>query len=216
MRHGYTNDVRGDGAIVVKRFLGPNGDVSWKTEHAMLSRLDRQLPVPRLLTVADSALHMEYVSGVHGQELIEAGHAARVLRSCGDMLHRIQSLDVRTAFPGASLTPDTVLVHGDFGPNNMLFDPATFAVTAVLDWEWAHPGDAVERIWPGVNGSSGCINPRTSAHSTPCSPGTAADRCGPTGGTRCSQSVGGCSTCPASRAWPTTAFAGGGTTSRPR
>jgi hypothetical protein len=47
----------------------------------MLSRLDRQLPVPRLLTVADSALHMEYVSGVHGQELIEAGHAARVLRS---------------------------------------------------------------------------------------------------------------------------------------
>jgi aminoglycoside phosphotransferase (APT) family kinase protein len=35
-------------------------------------------------------------------------------------------------------------VHGDFGPNNILFDPATFGVTAVLDWEWSHPGDPIE------------------------------------------------------------------------
>jgi aminoglycoside phosphotransferase (APT) family kinase protein len=30
---------------------------------------------------------------------------------------------------------DAVLVHGDFGPNNALFDPVTFQATAVVDWE---------------------------------------------------------------------------------
>jgi hypothetical protein len=30
--------------------------------------------------------------------------------------------------------------HGDFGPQNLLLDPVTFAATAVLDWEFAvHP-----------------------------------------------------------------------------
>jgi aminoglycoside phosphotransferase (APT) family kinase protein len=39
-----------------------------------------------------------------------------------------------------------VLVHGDFGPNNVLLDPQAAAVTAVLDWEWAHCGDPVEDL----------------------------------------------------------------------
>jgi aminoglycoside phosphotransferase (APT) family kinase protein len=39
-----------------------------------------------------------------------------------------------------------VLVHGDFGPNNVLLDPVTFDVTAVLDWEFAHLGDPVEDL----------------------------------------------------------------------
>jgi len=32
------------------------------------------------------------------------------------------------------------LVHGDLNPKNALVDPATLAVTAVLDWEYAHAG----------------------------------------------------------------------------
>lgn len=28
----------------------------------------------------------------------------------------------------------------------MLFDPTTFGVTAVLDWEWTHPGEPVEDL----------------------------------------------------------------------
>ena len=44
--------------------------------------------------------------------------------------------------------PGRVLVHGDFGPNNMLFSPAGSAltVTALLDWEFAHFGEPVEDL----------------------------------------------------------------------
>jgi hypothetical protein len=45
---------------------------------------------------------------------------------------------------------DHILVHGDFGPNNMLFDPVTFQVAAVVDWELAHFGDRIEDLaWCG-------------------------------------------------------------------
>ncbi|MGW5364541.1 phosphotransferase family protein [Actinopolymorpha pittospori] len=160
LRHGYTNDTRGDGSVVVKRYEGPDQMVRHRTEQAMLTHLRRHLPVPRLVRATDAALHMEHVAGVHGQELIDAGHATRVLRSCGEMLRRIQSVAVTPPFPegpvslqgsgflevDGTVPADAVLVHGDFGPNNMLFDPDTFDVTAVLDWEWAHAGDIVEDL----------------------------------------------------------------------
>lgn len=146
LRHGYTNHTRGDGSVVVKRYAGPDLAVRHRTEQAMLVRLSDHLPVPRLVTATDGALHMEHVTGVHGQDLIDAGHAARVLRSCGEMLGRIQSVTVADAFPDSPSPADVVLVHGDYGPNNMLFDPDTFEVAAVLDWEWAHAGDIVEDL----------------------------------------------------------------------
>ena len=34
----------------------------------------------------------------------------------------------------------TVLVHGDFNPKNILVDPQDAALTALLDWEFAHAG----------------------------------------------------------------------------
>ena len=37
-------------------------------------------------------------------------------------------------------TRRTCLVHGDLNPKNLLVDPATLAVTGVLDWEFAHAG----------------------------------------------------------------------------
>ena len=39
-----------------------------------------------------------------------------------------------------------MVVHGDFGPQNMLFDLNTNRVTGVLDWESAHVGHAVEDL----------------------------------------------------------------------
>jgi aminoglycoside phosphotransferase (APT) family kinase protein len=39
-----------------------------------------------------------------------------------------------------------VLVHGDFGPNNVLLDERAEAVTAVLDWEWSQAGDPIEDL----------------------------------------------------------------------
>ncbi|MBP1823334.1 phosphotransferase family protein [Mycobacterium sp. OAE908] len=40
----------------------------------------------------------------------------------------------------------TVLVHGDCGPGNFLFDPETDRVTALLDWEFAHFGDPADDL----------------------------------------------------------------------
>ncbi|WP_461012009.1 phosphotransferase [Streptomyces capparidis] len=37
-------------------------------------------------------------------------------------------------------------MHGDFGPNNVLLNPGTFEVTAVVDGEFAHLGDPVEDL----------------------------------------------------------------------
>jgi aminoglycoside phosphotransferase len=129
LRHGYTNDTRGDGSVVVKRFTGPDASVRWATERDMLQLLAGRLPVPALLAAPTGELHLAHVTGTHGQELIEAGHAGPVLRSCGAMLRRLAEADV---------------THGDYGPNNILLDADTCAITGVLDWEWAHRGsDAV-------------------------------------------------------------------------
>lgn len=125
LRHGYTNDTRGDGAVVVKRFTGPDAPARWATERDMLELLAGRLPVPVLLAAPTGELHLGHLAGAHGQELIDAGHAGPVLRSCGAMLHRLAGADV---------------THGDYGPNNILFDPATAEITGILDWEWAHRG----------------------------------------------------------------------------
>lgn len=144
LAHGYTNDTRTDGTLVVKRYSGPGARMRHERELSALTLLQGALPVPRLVGHYAQTLQMNFVEGVQGQELLDAGHARAVLRSCGRMLRRIQSVDATVIFPTAAA--GEVVVHGDFGPNNALFDPATFAVTAVVDWEWAHPGRAIEDL----------------------------------------------------------------------
>jgi hypothetical protein len=132
LRHGYTNDTRGDGSVVVKRFTGPDAPARWATERDMLELLAGRLPVPALLLAPTGELHLAHLAGVHGQELIDDGPAGPVLRSCGAMVHRLI---------------DAGVTHGDYGPNNLLFDPGTCEITAILDWEWARPGsDAVQDL----------------------------------------------------------------------
>src|SRR6266540_3608671 len=54
LRHSYTNDTRGDGRVVVKRYEGPDAPVRRSRERAMLARLQGLLPVPALLGGAES------------------------------------------------------------------------------------------------------------------------------------------------------------------
>ncbi len=75
---------------------------------------------------------------------MQAGHAADVLRACGDLLRRLQ--DLPADLLGLPASAGQVLVHGDFGPNNILFEPGTHAVRALLDWEYAHVGEPVEDL----------------------------------------------------------------------
>lgn len=129
--HGYTNNTVGNDSIVVKTYTGPRPAERRAKEIAALQALQGRFPVPPIVATDDGALTLGFVAGVHGQDLMNDGHAEEVLRSCGAILRKLHDLQ---------------WVHGDFGPNNILFDPTTVDVAAVLDWEWAGPGDPIVDI----------------------------------------------------------------------
>ncbi len=157
--HGYTNQTTGNGTSVRKVYEGPDASRRRDRERAALVDLAGRIPVPPLLDDVGPeddhpgddepwddgsgdhrGLTLGFVAGTPGQELlgpdIASSVAADVLAACGTTLRRIHELDV--ARP--------VLVHGDYGPNNVLLDPATLTVTAVLDWEFSHAGEPVEDL----------------------------------------------------------------------
>jgi aminoglycoside phosphotransferase len=148
LRHSYTNRTLGDGVTVVKCYQGPGALTRLWNEHAVLDALQGLVPVPPVLGFEDGCLRMRFMSGVHGQELLESGHGVGVLRACGTMLRLIHQLDAReiTAALPSRARGGQVLAHGDYGPQNVLLDPATLEITGILDWEWAHAGDPVEDL----------------------------------------------------------------------
>jgi aminoglycoside phosphotransferase (APT) family kinase protein len=138
LRHGYTNHTVGDGTTVVKRYEGPDAAARLHRERWLLTRLHGLVPVPPLLGSDGRTLELGFMPGTPGQELMESGHAAETMRACGTVLRQIHAVP-----PPPGSPPGSVVVHGDFGPNNLLIDPETFAVTAVVDWEFAHVGARV-------------------------------------------------------------------------
>ncbi|WP_129841056.1 phosphotransferase [Streptomyces sp. RFCAC02] len=135
LKHGYTNRTVGDGVVVLKTYEGPDARARLRRERAVLVRLRGRVPVPPVVGVSASSLTLGFVAGVQGQELLDSGRAGDVLAGCGEVLRRIHDI-----------APGPVLVHGDFGPNNVLLDPATCEVTAVIDWEFARIGEPVEDL----------------------------------------------------------------------
>jgi hypothetical protein len=108
-----------------------------------------RVPVPAVLEARAGRLTMTFMRGVHGQELLDAGLAGAVLRACGTMLGRIHRIDPGeiAALPGPA-GPGHVLVHGDYGPNNVLLDPAASEVTAVLLGEFFGAYGGQTPPWP--------------------------------------------------------------------
>ena len=101
------------------------------------------LPVPAVISSDASSVLMELVPGRHGQDSIEAGYGPEVMRAAGALLRTLQSVDAGTV---AELPGDgAVITHGDFGPQNLLFDEQ-HRIAAVLDWEFAHRGSPVEDL----------------------------------------------------------------------
>lgn len=144
MRHGYTNRTDLTDQGVRKTYAGPDAQRRAHAEYVALSGLVGKVPVPPVIErCADGALVMEFVEGGHGQDLIEAGHAAKVLSACGALLRSLHDVDPRAV--GSSRSAG-VLCHGDFGPNNLLLDRTSFAVTALLDWEFSGVGEAIVDI----------------------------------------------------------------------
>jgi aminoglycoside phosphotransferase len=146
LAHGYSHTTTVLDQVVTKDYQGPDAERRCATEAAALRALAGQLPVPRVLAAGPARLQTQLMPGVHGQDLIDAGLARAVLAACGSMLRRIHRLPVPAALPTAATKPATFLVHGDFGPNNVLLDHRAHAVTAVLDWEWAHAGDRLDDL----------------------------------------------------------------------
>ncbi|MEU0027124.1 phosphotransferase [Streptomyces sp. NPDC006335] len=160
LKHGYTNHILSDGAVVKKTYEGPDADLRLRREHELLTRLRGRLPVPPVVAADDTTLTLGFVRGTPGQELLDSGCAEAVLVCCGEVLRRLhetapnaleadahQADAHQTDAPeGAAFEAGKVLVHGDFGPHNVLLDPATRAVTAVVDWEFAHVGDPLEDL----------------------------------------------------------------------
>ncbi|MBR7834756.1 phosphotransferase [Actinospica durhamensis] len=153
LAHGYTNHTMGDTTNVVKTYQGPDADLRQAREERCYSQLIGRLPVPEIRASVPGSLTLSFLPGAHGQDLIDAGHAAQVLRSCGRLLRTLHDIDIVTGLddpehPGPERRgPErTVVVHGDFGPNNILLDPRSFAVTGLLDWEFAHVGEPVEDL----------------------------------------------------------------------
>ncbi len=144
--HGYTNQTRLVENFVEKVYEEPNAATHARAELACLTALHGVLPVA---VVIDSDLsipfvRMTHVAGAHGQDLIDAGNARAVLRLVGSALAALQALPPVTV---PELVGDgPVIVHGDFGPQNMLFDLARDDVTAILDWESTHRGNRIEDL----------------------------------------------------------------------
>jgi tRNA A-37 threonylcarbamoyl transferase component Bud32 len=133
--HGYTNQSWLDGGLVVKQYRNGDAAERMQTEVATLTRVAGVVPVPDVIEVdtARARVTVAFVPGRHGQELIDEGHATHVLQAAGWVLRRLHD-----QMPG--------LVHGDYGPQNLLLEPESLEVVAVLDWEFAHDGNPVEDL----------------------------------------------------------------------
>jgi Ser/Thr protein kinase RdoA (MazF antagonist) len=145
LQGGYLNSVVYRAGKVHKRYLGFDADARRDLEHATLAQLARHVNVPSATLGSDSAtLMLEFAEGVNGQDLIRRGQAEPVLRACGESLRQLQAVEPGPLLDVLSGSGSTI-VHGDFGPQNMLLDSAA-AVTAILDWEFCHLGAPIEDL----------------------------------------------------------------------
>ena len=145
MPHGYTNLTSLVDGIVVKQYVGVDAEQRFDVEVAALSALLGQLPVPRVVAVDARrlALSLQLLGGLHAQEVVDRA-GVTVLRATGGMARRIHAVVVDVGF-GPTNSPGA-LVHGDFGPQNLLVDRHGTTVIGVLDWEFAHVGDPLEDL----------------------------------------------------------------------
>ena len=146
LRHGYTNHCRQVEHHIEKTYLGRHRFENARRELACLSSLGDHLPVATVMEadLAIPQLTLGVLPGEHGQDLIDGGHAHVVLHLAGATLEELRRLPV---WDVPDLDGDgPVIVHGDFGPQNLLFDLHDNRITGVLDWEFAHRGDPLEDL----------------------------------------------------------------------
>lgn len=144
--YGYTNSTRLENRIVVKTYSGADSQSRFLTELVMYQQLQNMPFMPELVGYDKDALtiSMRYVESRHAQDLLEE-YCDIVLFSLGKLARELQLVKIDTIVESKRNAPD-VLVHGDFGPQNLLFAPESFSEPYLVDWEWAHFGDRFEDI----------------------------------------------------------------------
>lgn len=133
---GFTNSTELTAGTVLKRYEGPDAASRRSAEFAFFTEFAGVLPVPRIVSTVDTpgqeSICTELLPGRPGTDLIETGHAEWVFHAAGALLRRI-GVAAAPSLPGSG----PVIVHGDYGPQNLLLDADRKVLTAVLDAEWA-------------------------------------------------------------------------------
>ena len=144
--HGYTNLTRRVADRIEKRYEGVDAIARADREFTSLTGLHGSYPVPEVLHFDSSvpSLLLREVVGRHGQELIDQGHSAVILRVTGTQLAELQAIDP-CVVPGLDGKGE-VIVHGDFGPQNILYSFDLTHVAGVVDWEMTHIGSPIEDL----------------------------------------------------------------------
>ena len=88
LEHGYTNETRLVDGNVVKTYTGDDGETRRAREELVISSLGDDLPVPTIVSTTQTSLTTMFVDGLHGQELIDAGHGFEVMTALGHLRSR--------------------------------------------------------------------------------------------------------------------------------
>lgn len=143
--HGYSNATRRVGRLIEKRHLGPSRHEAAVREAQVLALVRDLVPAPRVLSFDPSQplLRLEVLEGVNGQGLLDLGHAPRILEHCGRLVRAISAVRPRAVrLPGEGSS----LIHGEFGPQNLLCSADAERVLGIVDWEWARLGSPIEDL----------------------------------------------------------------------
>lgn len=138
--HAYTNDVTVLGDLVTKTYRGPGAIGRQQREELALRSVVDRLPVATVVDSRPGVLVLRRVPGRHGQERIDGSDGDAVMFGLGRLLRELQAVSpvFFDEFHGAG-----VLVHQDFGPNNVLFADHDDAIVLIADWEWSTVGSPI-------------------------------------------------------------------------
>jgi tRNA A-37 threonylcarbamoyl transferase component Bud32 len=146
MPHGYTNQTQQTPRGILKRYTGPGALNRWQTEMNILPIIKNALPVPMLLeNKVSGELITKKINGLHGLDLLAEGKSIQVLVALGNLLKLVQKFPAQK-LQGIIPGNGDVLVHGDYGPQNLLLHPKSLETIAIVDWEWAHLGETYEDV----------------------------------------------------------------------
>jgi tRNA A-37 threonylcarbamoyl transferase component Bud32 len=138
--HAYTNAVTVLGDVVTKTYRGPDAIQRQQREELAISSVADRLPVASIVDSRPGVLVLDKVPGRHGQDRIDRGEAETVMFGLGRLLREVQAIS--PVFFG-KLHGAGVLVHHDFGPNNVLFADHDDSIALLADWEWSTVGSPI-------------------------------------------------------------------------